>query len=64
MKMTITEYYHPVRSLIAAVLIAGVFGLLFVVSFVGELIVAAWDTLVLGKSVEEQMRDDIDGGRE
>lgn len=58
--MPLPEIYHPVRSALAAVLIAGVFGVMFVVCMTGELFKAAWATLVLGKSAEDQLRDDAD----
>lgn len=61
--MTIPEIYHPVRSALAAVLIAGVFGVLFVVCIVGDIIKTLWDTLVLGKTAEDQIKDHADGER-
>lgn len=58
--MPLPEIYHPVRSALAAVLIAGVFGVMFVVCVVGDIIKTLWDTLVLGKTAEDQLRDAAD----
>lgn len=61
MKMIPITLYYPIRSFVVAAFVAGLFGVLFVVCIAGELLKAAWATLVLGKTAEDQLRDAADG---